>query len=124
MFHITIIAASRQVRCRRRNCCTTIPFVLGGVVGEDESDSDDEDANASAMDLKGLAETDPEFYSFLQVRFVLVPRRLFFSRNGGGGGENEPQTGSFSIQSCAHFLYLEDKNTDVVDALSTGRNDR
>lgn len=33
-----------------------------------DDDSDDEEANAKAMDLKGLAETDPEFFSFLQVR--------------------------------------------------------
>lgn len=34
----------------------------------ESDDSGDEDANANAMDLKGLAETDPEFFDFLQVR--------------------------------------------------------
>ena len=48
---------------------------------EDSADSDDEEANANAMDLKGLAETDPEFFSFLQVCCVclvsLPPPPLF-----------------------------------------------
>lgn len=37
-------------------------------VGSD--DSDDEEANANAMNLKGLAETDPEFFNFLKVWVV------------------------------------------------------
>lgn len=35
--------------------------------GDDSADSDDEDANEAAMDLNKLADTDPEFYSFLRV---------------------------------------------------------
>lgn len=65
---------------------------------EDSADSDDEEANANAMDLKGLAETDPEFFSFLQVccvclvslpppppSFSLFVPRVSVSDCGGGG---------------------------------------
>lgn len=52
----------------------------GGLVGEDGS-SDSEDDDANEMDLKGLAETDPEFFSFLQVRSALG-RLVFLACDG------------------------------------------
>lgn len=61
-----------------------------GEGGSSDSDSDDDDANE--MDLKSLAETDPEFFSFLQVprawaRAGQGSRGLFL---GGGGGACPP----------------------------------
>lgn len=50
-----------------------------GIPPDDGSDSDDdsdsggdEEADVNAMDLKGLEETDPEFFNFLQVRAYIV----------------------------------------------------